>query len=39
MWIREDVDVAATPAITARGRTMWLELLTVEGDTAVASSS
>ena len=39
MWIREDVDVAAAPAISARGRTVWLELLAVEGDTAVAPSS
>jgi hypothetical protein len=38
MFIGENVDVATSPAVTARGRAMWLEFLAVESDTTVAAS-
>ena len=38
MFIGENVDVAASPTVTARGWAMWLKLLAVESDTTVAAS-
>jgi len=38
MFIGENVDVAASPTVTARGWAMWLKLFAVESDTTVAAS-
>ena len=39
MWIGKNVDVASSSAIPPRGWAVWLELLTMKGNTAVAASS
>jgi hypothetical protein len=39
MFVGENVDVATSPTVASGGRAMWLELLSVKGDTAISASS
>jgi hypothetical protein len=39
MFVGENVDVATSPTVASGRRSMWLELLLVKGDTAIATSS
>jgi hypothetical protein len=38
MLVWEDVDVATSATVASRGRPIWLELLAVKSDTAIAAS-
>jgi hypothetical protein len=38
MFVGKNVDVATSSTVTARRGTIWLELLAVKSDTAIAAS-
>jgi hypothetical protein len=39
MFVRENVDVATSPTVASGGGPMWLELLSMKGDTAISAPS